>query len=372
MPLQLLSDPRPLQDLPNNTLLAIDTEFHSERRYTPELHLIQVQKENGPPWLVDPHNKSLLEDIAPHLTRQPWLLHAGQMDLPLLEQALGSVPAIVLDTQICAGLVEARYPTGLSHLLQDNLHLTIPKSQTLSDWSRRPLSPEQRQYAADDVANLHALWDVLIGRAKTLSRVEIVERACAASRQRSLSGPDSDQLWRRVSGRQSLAGPNLCVLQDLTRWRETLANQRNQPAHALINNRTLLDLAKRLPLDETRLLRGRRSPKKTLQRYSTDLLEIINHSKNRTELGWPVQASKGTADVSRLAWLQAFAEIEGQHKQWAKRLVLPDSALEQIACGVSTSIALQSWQRELIGSEIQSALIGDRLLRYPATEVKDF
>ncbi|MCA9573561.1 MAG: hypothetical protein KC656_37255, partial [Myxococcales bacterium] len=125
----LLDDPAAL-DLPDGPI-ALDTEFHAEKRYVPSLHLIQVRGTSGPAYLVDPHVPGMLEGVRDALLAHSWIVHAGRIDLELLRIALGAVPEEVLDTQIAAGLVASDYPNSLAYLLGRRLGVGIDKSETL-------------------------------------------------------------------------------------------------------------------------------------------------------------------------------------------------------------------------------------------------
>lgn len=360
MDIQLLTDPTPILAIAPGTRLAIDTEFHGERHYTPRLHLIQVRAPGGPAWLIDAHLTSLVDACAPALRACPWIVHSGQHDLPLLARALGGVPDEVLDTQIAAGLVGPRYPLSLAHLCSEHLGQTLDKGETLSDWSRRPLSPDQLAYAASDVALLHALWDRLEARCDALGRREIAREACRSEAADALAAPDPDDAWRAVAGHATLTPPALAVLQELASWRERIAIAQDQPVNAVLPHRTLIDLAKRRPLTEGSLLAGRQAPRSTLKKHSEELLDAIARASARPPFGWPRAIGPGTPESARLAWLRAWAEQRAIAEDWSARLVLPDAIATRIALGEAPAAAITGWRRSILGSpeEISGASIG--------------
>ena len=138
---------------------AMDTEFHRERTYFPKLALVQIAS-SAEIVLIDP----LVCDLAPlrrlFASDSLAVLHAAQQDLDVLTHACGAVPSKMYDTQLAAGFVGYSTPSLVSLLLGE-LKVVAAKGDRLTDWLRRPLTPEQCEYAASDVAHLLELHDVL-------------------------------------------------------------------------------------------------------------------------------------------------------------------------------------------------------------------
>ena len=141
---------------------ALDTEFHRERTYYPKAALIQLAIEDLIA-LIDP----LAVDIAPLSTLFDSdaiaVVHAAQQDLEVLTRACGTVPRTLFDTQLAAGFVGYSSP-ALTNLLAAELSVRLLKGDRLTDWLARPLSDEQCEYAASDVAHLLELRDSFVAR----------------------------------------------------------------------------------------------------------------------------------------------------------------------------------------------------------------
>ncbi|MEZ4317997.1 MAG: HRDC domain-containing protein [Myxococcota bacterium] len=340
-------------------VLALDTEFHTEKRYVPRLHLIQVRAPTGPAFLIDPHVPGLLEGVAPVLLGRPWIVHAGRVDLELLALALGGVPEVVLDTQIAAGLLSSRYPMSLERLLGEHLGVAIDKSETLSDWSQRPLAEAQLAYAAADVAHLHDLWAALDQKAEALGRADAVRDASATARREALEPRPLDDAWLDLPGRRPLTPERAVVLRELAAWREATARATNQPPGSVLGNHVLFDLAKRRPLTPEALLSGRRSPKAALTRYSDEILACVARASGSPAVAVPPTFPAGSVFEARLAWLEAYAVAHGLAESWSARLVLPGPALEAIAHGMQAADVLHGWQHRLAGAKLDAVLAGE-------------
>jgi ribonuclease D len=343
--------------------LAIDTEFHTEGTYLPRLHLIQVRANGHDAQLIDPHDDALLREVAPRLLSRPWIVHAGEHDLPILLRALGGIPDTVWDTQIAAGLVETHYPAGLAWLLHRWCGVDLEKAETLSDWSRRPLTPAQQRYAALDVLHLHDLWDRLAEAAEALDRTALVETACRAERERAITPADEGTLWTRLPGAHSLDGVASSALQELAIWREREAAATDRPPHTILNSRILVDLAKRRPADAKSLLSGRRAPKRVLRAHADALLGAIRRAERRPAFAHQDPVRPGTPLHARWAWWCALAEVDALRGSWAARLVLPQQDTRALARGIRPDLG---WREALVGTSIDAARHGGRTIDLPS------
>ncbi len=193
---------------------AIDTEFHLERTYYPQLALIQVAWSDQVA-LVDP----LAVDPEPlgHIFSGPGVavVHAAEQDLDVLEAACGVVPTTVFDTQIAAGFLGHSSPS-LSRLVDQQLGISLPKTDRLSDWIARPITDRQITYAAGDVAYLLALRSTMATQLAELGRLEWAQEECAAVlRGRRAPAIPEEAWWKvRVSAKSARqvpgGGPRAC------------------------------------------------------------------------------------------------------------------------------------------------------------------
>ena len=182
---------------------AIDLENSSGSAPTrPSPCLAQVATPEGV-HLIDPIEGAPLDDVAA-LVSDPGVeavMHAPSADLTLLGMAFGTRPQRIRDLQIVAGFVGLGAGQGLATLLERVLGVRLDKGERYTDWSRRPLSPAQLEYAAGDVVHLLELADELDRRARALGREEWV----AEEHERRYGPdarivPDPELSWRRVKG----------------------------------------------------------------------------------------------------------------------------------------------------------------------------
>src|SRR2546423_1814107 len=183
---------------------AIDTEFHRERTYWPKLALIQLAWQ-GNVELIDP----FAVDVAPLAqllaSDAVAIAHAADQDLEVLDRACGRGPAKLFDTQLAAGFLGFSSPS-LTSLAEKLLEIRLPKGDRLTDWSRRPLTDAQLEYAAADVLHLEALADRVCEQLEQRGRRAWAEQECDAVIQRPRGPVDPDVAWWRLRGSRQLRG----------------------------------------------------------------------------------------------------------------------------------------------------------------------
>jgi ribonuclease D len=340
--------------------VAIDTEFHAERRYHPQLYLIQVATPDGRVWIIDPLDPSVLGSAVEGLAAPDWVVHGGAQDLRLLAPLCGRLPERVLDTQIAAAFAGHRYPAAFGELSERWLGLLVDKGESLSDWSRRPLTEDQLRYAAGDVSDLLALWDGVFHAADAAGFGSAVLAACSDARANA-GEPAPD--WRRIPAAIVLDARGAAVLDALVRWREAAASETDLPPKALVSDAALLDLARRRPTDRTGLLANRKTPKPVIRSHGDALLQAIGTALQLPESALPAVLPHRSDAARRVAVLAAVCEVAGDREGWAHALVTPRGTLEAIAArppGSREALAARwsHWQDTTAGDLLWAALCG--------------
>ncbi|HEY5264023.1 MAG TPA: ribonuclease D, partial [Steroidobacteraceae bacterium] len=174
--------------------IGVDTEFLRERTFYPKLCLLQLSA-GGQIWCVDTLRIDSLEPLLPSLTAALTrkVIHAARQDLEAVYLTSKGIMSPVFDTQIAAGCIGLKPQVGYAELVKTLLDVTIPKGQTRTDWSKRPLTPAQLEYAADDVLYLGDIADRLSERLRRLGRESWVLEDCLALADRRLYEPDPAQ-----------------------------------------------------------------------------------------------------------------------------------------------------------------------------------
>jgi ribonuclease D len=168
----------------------------------------------------------------------------------------GSVPAHIFDTQIAAGFTGYGTPS-LAALLQGELGVSASKGDRLTDWLRRPLTADQQQYAAMDVAHLLELHDRLIASLDAAGRLGWVEDACEELRVRPAGAIDPDQAWLRLKDVRILKAKSRGVAQAVAAWRERRAAASDIPPRQVLPDLAVLGIAQKVPTSTAELAHAR-------------------------------------------------------------------------------------------------------------------
>jgi len=342
--------------------VAVDTEFHAERRHEPDLYLVQVHQAGEPTALIDPR---ALQDLAPlgqALSDCQVLVHGGERDLQLLVRHAGLDPRHVTDTQVLAGCTGLGFPRRLEDLRAELLDAPAPEHRTgLSDWRRRPLGPDQLAYAAADVRQLPELADRLLARAAP-ARLALAQGATRELVDRWLTPPVPSDLWRRLPAARVLDHRERQRLRHLTAWRHGQAQARNLSPWNVASDRVLVDVARRAPRTVASLGANRLMPKGLLKRSGEELVRLVHEAPDV-----PLRPLASTPPARAFqAALQAWAHGLEARSGVASGLVMPPWRLDLLVADWVQGQPCENvpaWLEEFSGEELRMWTAGQATLR---------
>jgi ribonuclease D len=337
--------------------LAIDTEFMRERTYFPQLCLIQVATEVDCV-LIDPLAGL---DLAPlhALLADPAklkILHAARQDLEALYLDGGTVPAPVFDTQVGAALLGFAPQVGYAELVARQLGHSIDKGQTRTDWSRRPLSPEQLAYAADDVHHLLALHTELAATLQAKGRAQWADEETATYANPSLYRTDPAAAWRRLKGLGRMSPAEQAAARALTEWREKRAVDSDKPRGWILTDEAVLALASLAPATIEDLEQIRSLPPAVTRKRGEELLQLIATARAAATTDNLVEASRRpTPEETALAGkYMKLVRAEAEALGIAPEVLATRRDIEALAQGSRDNALLRGWRRAAIGEKLVS------------------
>ncbi|MGH9302563.1 MAG: ribonuclease D, partial [Acidimicrobiales bacterium] len=226
-----------LAELAKADVYGFDTEFHRERTYFPHLALLQVAWLGGVV-LIDPYAVDLRSLSGVLAGDGLAVTHAGDQDLEVLERECGCIPARLFDTQLAAGFLGWSSPS-LASLVESVLGVALTKGDRLTDWTKRPLTPDQASYAAGDVIHLLDLHRELTRRLVEVGRLQWAEHECEIVRSSPHGPRDPDRAWWRMKDSRSLRGSSRGVAQAVAAWRERRAADIDKPVRFVLSDLSL-------------------------------------------------------------------------------------------------------------------------------------
>jgi ribonuclease D len=335
--------------------IGLDTEFVRERTYWPQLALVQIAA-GDEIYLVDPLPPDMAGALARLLsdTRILKIMHSASEDLVALKYFCGALPQPLFDTQIAAALCGVGAGLGYQRLLQDLLSIHVDKGETRSDWLRRPLSPSQLHYAADDVRHLHQLHRSLSERLETLQRADWLEEDCQRML-RNAAHDDSDR-WPHLAMRsaQFLDRDGQIRLLRLLRWRENHARAQDRPRSWILDNELAQSLARTPPQDLDALQRIFDEHPKSPRKLANHVFDAL-HTALTDEHALPL-ARGDERDRS------AYRKLQQAVAQRSAELGLPDGVLasrrwiEALQDGEDWPGALSGWRRAQLETRLAPLL----------------
>jgi ribonuclease D len=347
--------------------LAVDTEFHREKTYYPQLCLLQI----GTPDFVVGIDAYVLTDLThlleviynPRITK---VMHASRQDLEIFHHLRGKPPGPVFDTQLAAPLLGYPDQIGYANLVQGILGVKLKKAYTRTDWTRRPLSAEQVCYALDDVRYLVEIYRYLDKELRRLDRLTWLEEGFAILIDPALYSNPPASAWQRVAGNERLRGMECLVLQALAAWREQMARQEDRPRHWLVRDDTLIALARLQPETEAELRRVSGLHPRIAGIYGTHILGLIARAKLQPPLQPPaIQRSKRLtlAQEALVDCLMAVVRVRSYEHTLDPSVLISRKELEKIVCGEKDLNTLCRWKHDIIGVDLKELLNGRLTLR---------
>jgi len=342
---------------------AIDTEFHRERTYYPQLALIQIAWP-GDLVLIDP----IAIDIEPlsevFRSDSVAVLHACTQDLEVLELETGNAPSRIFDTQIAAAFVGMRTPS-LASLHDQLLGLKLPKANRLTDWLRRPLEPAQQAYAASDVQHLLEIQDILISRLEGSDRLQWAHDECELVRAKGTSVRKPEDAWLRIKEARSLGARARTAARELAAWRERAAQERNIPVRHVLPDLGVVALAQKAPTNPADVSKTRGLERRSVsKRDAAEIVEVIASAKDMPPPPTQPRKSSGGPDLRPAvtliaAWMSQFADdMELDPAMLGSR-----SDIEDFVRSGESRLA-NGWRHDLAGSAIRSLLAGDAAVAF--------
>ncbi len=353
---------------------AFDLEFVPEGRYIPELALVQVawgDPEDPELAAIDP----LEVDVTPFAElvgdeQIETLVHAAQADLAILAGSFETEGRAVRDTQIAAAFAGYGDQIGYAALVQSTLGVRLHKGSQYTEWLRRPLSRTQLTYALDDVRYLARVWGELHTRLAGGERLAWALEECQQLAATAWRRPAPDESYRRVKGWARLSGPERGALRELAAWREREALRGNRPPSRVLNDRSLLELARTGPSSEDGLRAVRGVDEGIVRRHGGRLLAAIEEGAARPIEREPSRAPLSAAGEVWAAALHGLVRALALEAGIAPRFLGPRSEIEAVVRwwleGDRESRPplplLEGWRGALAGDAILAWLGGEAAL----------
>jgi ribonuclease D len=356
--------------LKTSPLLFIDTEFLRERTYYAQLCLVQVAGVAGEAYAIDVLAKGL--DLSPLLalladTNILKIFHSGRQDLEIFVTMTGAVPTPIFDTQIAAMILGLGEQIGYNNLIDHFLKQHVSKVQQFTDWSKRPLSDAQLEYALDDVRLLREAYPKILSALDAAGRTEWVAEESAHLLDISLYSTNPQEAWLKIK-KKDTRPRFLARLQAVAAWREETAIAINKPRTMIVRDDCLHYLALANPATRMEVEQARGAPRKA--EWVSGLFAALQHA-NALSLEDCPHVDKGKALSSEKEVLRDVLKLVQKMKadehNLTPRLLSSSEDLLLLIEGDANAPALHGWRYELFGRDALALLNGEKGLRIKGT-----
>ncbi len=343
-------------------VLAVDTEFLREKSYYPKLCLIQLGT-HGETVAVDPF---AIRDLSPlrdlfedgSITK---IFHACSQDLEVIHHVLDCAVAPLFDTQVAASFLGLRQQVNYGALVEAYAHVHLPKGESLTDWSLRPLDERQLAYAEDDVRYLPGIYDAMIAELVEKDRLSWVLPEMEHLLDGVATSRDPRNAFVRLKRVTSLTRRQLGVAREVCAWRERLAARRDVPRKWVLSDEVCLEICKRMPSDETSLRRIRQ----TEQLSARDAKAVLSAIEEAESLApdelprierheRPTQAQESIIDL-----MYALLRIISARTGVATQVIATRDDLLDFIVSRESSRLSSSWRYEVAGRYLEKLLAGE-------------
>ncbi|MCB0970467.1 MAG: HRDC domain-containing protein [Acidimicrobiales bacterium] len=343
---------------------GIDTEFHRERTYYPQLALVQLSwgEERA---LVDP----LAVDMAPFAraleSDAVVVMHAASQDLEILDLACGALPRTLFDTQLAAGFVGHSLPS-LTALVERFVGVHLPKGDRLTDWLRRPLRDDQCRYAASDVEYLLGLRDTLTEELAGRGRLDWALGECEVLRAKGRVVRPPEDAWLRIREARSLKGEAASVARSVAAWRERRAATLDQPVRFVLSDMGVVGIAQRKPksVEDLRRIRGV-DERQVKGRVGDELLAAVDEGRG----GKVSKPSTPRYELDRrlrpaVSLVAAWVSQLSRDLEIETSLVATRADIEALLAGDPAARLATGWRAELVGERVRRLVDGEAALAF--------
>lgn len=354
--------------------IAIDTEFIREKTYYPKLCLIQFAIEEEA-FIVDPLFVKDLTPLADLLrdTSTVKVFHAASQDIEILYNVTKALPIPLFDTQIAASFLGQTYQIGLAALVNSFCNVSLKKSDSLTDWSRRPLTRSQLDYAMNDVIYLIEIYRRMTKMLEEAGRLEWIDADFQTLLDEDQYIVDPYDRYRHLKRGNQLSRRQLSAARELACWREVKAQQRNIPRRWVLSDEQIVEACKRetRTISDLFLLRGFKNHVST--KDAREIVEAIKRGLDLPERDWPLIESNSlnepNVDIA-LDLMNALLRLRSKENDIAIQILALQSDLLNVARRhFDRAQVMKGWRYDLVGKDLEKLIDGKIELKLDDNEL---
>lgn len=344
-----------MRKLSDCSWIGLDTEFLRRKTYFPVLCLIQIHSPHGS-YGIDTLSIRDLRSLE-SLFRNPScikIIHACRQDIEAFEQRMDARITNLFDTQLAAGFCGYGGQISYARLVQDFCGVKLDKTQTRTDWSRRPLTDKQIQYAVEDVRYLDVLWSELTSLLEEKQRMNWFREECERIIVKREHDLQPEQAWTKIKCRGEIPPAHQNTACKLAAWREQLARKINLPREWVLSSDALAALCTRRPESIAEMKRIDGLNRRFVDRSGRAILTLLERFP--PEIGatplWGVRPDPQSDIPGRIKSAMARLREIADDEQISAELLTNRREIELLIQGARDLSVLNGWRYDLLGREL--------------------
>ena len=353
----------------SSSYLAIDTEFLREKTYYAKLCLLQIATETEVA-IIDPFKVGSLDPLSALFENQNIMkvFHACDQDVEILYHEVGTIPSPLFDTQVAAALLGHPKQVGYGALVHSICGVSLKKADSYTDWSLRPLTDSQIDYAADDVIYLARMYGPIVEKLEKAGRLDWLKHDFEALTDPQRYQVDSRSRFRHLKRGNQLNRRQLSAARELSAWREDRAQSRNVPRKWIMTDEQIVEICKResRTIDDLFMVRGVREKLST--RDAREVAALLCKGMDLPEDQWPeaTRSERNERNVDiEVDLMSALLRLRARQAGVAPQAIASASDLAAFARNYrGEHELLHGWKYELVGRELVTLLEGKLALRF--------
>jgi ribonuclease D len=344
------------QRLATHDYVTVDTEFLRETTYYPQLCVLQM---------ASPDEAVVVDALADGLDLQPFfdlmanekivkVFHAARQDIEIVWHRANLIPHPIFDSQVAAMVLGYGDSISYDQLVQRITGDTLDKSNRFTDWTRRPLTQSQIEYAISDVTHLRDVYMKLNADLQKRGRTEWLSEEMDILTSPDTYRMDPDNAWQRLRARVRKP-KELAILIEVAAWREREAKARDVPRGRILKDDVVADIAVQAPTTIERLGSLRSLPKGfEKSKWGQDIPDLVKKALARDPKTLPqIERSKPAPNgAATVELLKVLLRMTSERHAVASKVIATVDDLERIAADDNADVpALKGWRRDLFGEK---------------------
>ena len=344
------------KELEDESFITVDTEFLRDKTYFPKLCLIQVAGKNTS-YAIDNLAEGIdLQPLYDLLTNSSVLkvFHSARQDIEIIYNLTGKVPSPLFDSQVAAMVCGFAEAASYEAFVRKLASVSLDKSSRFTDWSNRPLTQKQLDYALSDVIHLRTVYKALQEKLEENGRTHWL-----AEEMETLTNPENYEIrpedaWKKLRIRSGQSLKFVKRVQELAKWREEIAQKKDLPRNHVVKEQTLLEIAASAPktvksLKNIRGL-GRMGDNSSMVKDILQVIEEVATASNEDLEQCRVKKKAPSKSGALVELLKVLLKMKSDEHNVAVKLIASTDDLALVAADDNAAVpALHGWRYEVFG-----------------------